>query len=260
MKQTASCLAVTITQPIRMKDNFSQDSKQYAQFRPHYPKELFDHLLSLVKEKNTAWDCGTGNGQVAGVLADHFREVYATDISQQQIDEAVKKSNIHYSILPAEKTSFHEKQFDLITAAQAIHWFRFTDFYAEVKRTLQPDGIIAVMGYGPVQTSKPLQEIIDHFYKNIIGPYWDAERHYIDELYQTIPFPFEEINIPSCKMSYQWSFEQFTGYLNTWSAVKHYKKQNDRDPVALIANDLYKAWTSLPTHSFEFPVLLRVGR
>jgi ubiquinone/menaquinone biosynthesis C-methylase UbiE len=235
-----------------MKDNFSQDSKQYAQFRPRYPKDLFDHLLSLVKEKNTAWDCGTGNGQVAGVLADHFTNVYATDISQQQINEAIKLPNIFYSVQPAEKTSFHEKEFDLITVAQAIHWFRFDDFYAEVKRTLKPGGIIAVIGYGPIQTIKPLQEIIDHFYKNIIGSYWDAERHYIDELYQTIPFPFEEITMPVFTMSYQWTLVQLTGYLGTWSAVKHYIKQHQTDPVALIQKELSGAWPATP--SISFPV------
>lgn len=243
-----------------MKDNFSEDSKQYAQFRPHYPKELFNHLLLLIKEKNTAWDCGTGNGQIAGVLADHFREVYATDVSKQQIEEAVKRQNIYYSVQPAEKTSFREKQFDLITVAQAIHWFRFTDFYEEVKRTLKPGGIIAVIGYGPVQTKEPLQGIINHFYKNIVGPYWDAERHYIDEFYQTIPFPFEEIKMPVFTMSYEWTIEQLTGYLSTWSAVKHYKKQKGNDPLLLIAKELHGAWADLSTHSFEFPLLLRVGR
>jgi ubiquinone/menaquinone biosynthesis C-methylase UbiE len=243
-----------------MKDNFSQDSKQYAKFRPHYPKELFDHLLSLVKEKNTAWDCGTGNGQVADVLADHFREVYATDISQQQMDEAVKRSNIYYSVQPAEKTSFYANQFDLVTVAQAVHWFRFDDFYAEVKRTLNHGGIIAVIGYGPIQTIKPLQDIIDHFYKNIIGPYWDAERNYIDEHYQTIPFPFEEIKMPGFTMSYQWTVDQFTGYLNTWSAVKHYAKQHQINPVTAIQKELSAGWPATQSATFSFPLLTRIGR
>ena len=243
-----------------MKDNFSTHSKEYAQFRPHYPKELFDHLLPFVKNKNTAWDCGTGNGQVAGVLADYFTEVYATDISQQQIDVAVQKPNIHYRVEPAEKTSFAANQFDLITVAQAIHWFRFDDFYAEVKRTLQPGGIFAVTGYGLLQTEKPLQEIIGHFYTKIIGPYWDAERHYIDEAYQTIPFPFEEIKMPAFQMVYQWSFDQLIGYIGTWSAVKHYTKQHNQNPVTLIENEVKAAWGNDAVISFSFPVLLRIGR
>ncbi len=242
-----------------MKDNFSDQSKAYAQFRPHYPVELFDWLFSLLHKKDTAWDCGTGNGQVAGVLADHFTNVYATDISQQQINEAVKKNNIHYSVQPAEKTSFADHQFDLITVAQAIHWFQFDAFYGEAKRTLQPNGIIAVIGYGLVQTENPLQEIINHFYTKIIGPYWDAERHYIDEGLQTIPFPFEEIKTPAFTMVYKWSFEQLIGYIGTWSAVKHYAKQNQSDPVLLIKDPLQSAWGNHTHHSFQFPILLRVG-
>jgi ubiquinone/menaquinone biosynthesis C-methylase UbiE len=243
-----------------MKDNFSSNAKAYAQFRPQYPEELFTHLYTLVKNTNTAWDCGTGNGQVASVLADHFTEVFATDISEQQLNEAIRKNNIYYSVQPAEKTDFTDHQFDLITVAQAIHWFSFDAFYAEVKRTLKPDGLIIVIGYGLVQTEKSLQDIIDHFYTKIIGPYWDAERHYIDEGYQTIPFPFEEIGMPSFQMSYQWSLEQLIGYMGTWSAVKHYSKQNNEDPVLLIKDSLLSAWGDQPVHSFTFPVLVRAGR
>ena len=243
-----------------MKDNFSNHSKEYAQFRPHYPPELFDYLFSLVQVKNTAWDCGTGNGQVAGVLADHFTNVFATDISQQQLDTAIQKPNIQYSVQPAEHVSFINNQFDLITVAQAIHWFRFDDFYAEVKRTLRPGGIFAVLGYGLVQTAKPLQEVIDHFYTKTIGPYWDAERHYIDEAYQTIPFPFEENTVPIFQMTYQWSFEQLVGYIGTWSAVKHYSKHNEISPIGLLEIDLKKIWGDVATMSFSFPVFLRIGR
>lgn len=243
-----------------MKDNFSQDAKQYAQFRPHYPADLFSHLFALVQEKNSAWDCGTGNGQVAGVLADAFRDVYATDISQQQLNEAVKKSNIHYSLQPAEQTSFGYGRFDLITAAQAIHWFKFIKFYAEVKRTLKPGGILAILGYGLLQTDPALQLIIDHFYTKIIGPFWDTERHYLDEAYQTIPFPFDELPMPAFNMSYEWSFDQLLGYLGTWSAVKHYRKQNNIDPVQLIDPQLRKAWGNTSLHPIRFPVFLRVGK
>ena len=243
-----------------MKDNFSTRSKDYAQFRPHYPPELFTHMLTLVSEKDSAWDCGTGNGQVAVVLADHFREVQATDISRQQLDEAPQRSNIQYSIQPAEKTAFADAQFDLITVAQAIHWFRFHEFYTEAKRTMKPGALIAVIGYGLLRTDSPLQEAIDHLYTNIVGPYWDAERRYIDEAYKTIPFPFEEIAMPSFQMDYEWSAEQLTGYIRTWSAVKHYIKQKGEDPVSAFEQSLPALWGDRSARSFSFPLLLRVGR
>lgn len=243
-----------------MKDNFSGNASAYAQFRPHYPDELFAQLLPLVKTSDAAWDCGTGNGQVAGELADHFKDVYATDISRDQLDKAIQKPNIHYSVQSAEHTSFADNTFDLVTVAQAIHWFRFHEFYSEVKRTLKPGGLIAVIGYGLLETDEPLQQLLHHFYRKIVGPYWDAERRYLDEDYKTIPFPFEEIDMPALSMKYSWKSDQLLGYLRTWSAVKHYKQRNDVDPVGLIEADLIASFGNMGEKEIVFPLLLRVGR
>ena len=114
-----------------MKDNFSKDSDLYAKYRPTYPKELFTYLFDLVENKDFAWDCATGNGQVAVELAKGFNVVKATDLSDSQLENATREDNINYSVQLAEKTNFKNNQFDLITVAQAIHWFNFEQFYAE---------------------------------------------------------------------------------------------------------------------------------
>lgn len=72
------------------KDLFSDQSKLYAKFRPTYPSLLYDWILDLIPGRTCAWDCGTGNGQVALRLASHFEQVIATDISQKQIDQAIQ--------------------------------------------------------------------------------------------------------------------------------------------------------------------------
>src|SRR5690606_29901474 len=97
-----------------MKDNFSTQSDKYAKFRPTYPAEFFKYLNSIVKNKKSAWDCGTGNGQIAFELSKFFENVYATDISQSQIDNARKADNIRYSVQRAEKTDFTDGMFDFI--------------------------------------------------------------------------------------------------------------------------------------------------
>lgn len=243
-----------------MKDKFSDQSKAYARFRPQYPPEMFSQILKYVIKRENAWDCGTGNGQVAGVLAGYFQNVYATDISPQQLNEAVVKPNIRYSRQPAEKTDFINDQFDLIIVAQAIHWFNFDGFYNEAKRTLRPGGIMAVTGYGVMKTIPTVQRVIDRFYTETVGPYWDAERHYIDEGYRTIPFPFEEIPIPDLHMEYEWTWEEVTGYISTWSAAKQHIRQTGTDPLMLVYDELKTAWGSAQKHTFRFPLLLRIGR
>jgi SAM-dependent methyltransferase len=243
-----------------MKDNFSQQSDRYAKFRPRYPELLYDYLNSLVPRKENAWDCGSGNGQVAICLAKTFTQVFATDISQAQIDNALQAENIHYSVQPAEKTSFENNIFDLIVAAQAVHWFDFEKFYAEVKRTARKNALIVLLGYGRLQTSTEIDTLLDDFYFNQIGKYWDSERRYIDENYQTIPFPFEEIQAPKFTNTLQWDLEHLLGYLNTWSAVKHFTKHHNYNPVELLRKPLEQFWTQKQILEVSFPLLLRIGK
>lgn len=241
-----------------MKDNFSTSAHLYAKYRPHYPTELFLYLESLLSRTQRAWDCGTGNGQVAAALAALFKEVAATDISEQQLENAIRIPNITYSRQPAENTNFPDAHFDLVTTAQAVHWFDQEKFFEEVKRTLRPGGLIAVLGYGLVRSNEETNRIIDHFYQEIVGPYWDEERTYLEKEYQTIPFPFEELRPPFFSIEAPWDLEHLAGYLRTWSAVKHYEKDQEEDPVTLIYPELQKAFGS--GSPISFPVILRVGR
>lgn len=243
-----------------MKDNFSTQSEQYARFRPGYPRELYDFLFSLVPDSQRAWDCGTGNGQVALELANFFDQVFATDISQEQINNAPPNAKITYSVQKAEATSFPENTFDLITVAQAIHWFDFNKFYKEVNRTIKHNGIIAVIGYGLIQTFREADLLISDFYHNIVGPYWDEERRYIEDHYRSIPFPFHELESIPVENQFEWTFEHLIGYLNTWSAFKHYQKEKNRNPLDFIYKELKKIWGNRRTRTVKFPVFLRIGR
>ncbi len=243
-----------------MKDNFSLQSDNYAKYRPSYPEPLFNYLNSLVPCKENAWDCGTGNGQVAICLAKTFTQVFATDISQSQIDNALQAENIHYSVQPAEKTSFENNIFDLVVAAQAVHWFNFEKFYAEVKRTARKNALIVLLGYGRIQISAEIDILLDDFYFKQIGEYWDSERRYIDENYQSLPFPFEEIQAPKFTNTLQWNLEHLLGYLNTWSAVKHFTKHHNYNPVELLRKQLEQLWTKEPLLEVSFPLLLRIGK
>jgi hypothetical protein len=243
-----------------MKDRFSSDSKGYATFRPGYPKELVDFVLAHTAARDRAWDCGTGNGQLAAMLAPHFKRVDATDISTHQLSQATALPNIHYSPQPAEKTDFPDGAFDLITVAQAIHWFDFERFYAEVKRVAKAHSMIAVIGYPLFSINSQVDQVIHWLYYEILYDHWDKERRYLDEDYKTIPFPFTEIPAPRFESKYDWNFDQLIGYLNTWSAVKNYIKANGSNPLEIIAKDLQSAWGNETTHPAKFPMIVRLGK
>lgn len=243
-----------------MKGNFSAQSDKYAKYRPAYPSSFFDYLNTITLEKQNAWDCGTGNGQVALELAKTFDNVWATDISRSQIDNAFKKDNITYSVQPAEKTNFDSRFFDLIVVAQAIHWFDFEKFYKEVERTAKENALLCVAGYGKLEISGQIDKVIADLYDNILGKYWDKERKYINEHYETIPFPFSEIQSPDLVNTQHWTLAQLIGYLNTWSAVKHFIKQNNYSPIDKLQSEIKPLWGNEENRAIRFPLLLRVGR
>jgi ubiquinone/menaquinone biosynthesis C-methylase UbiE len=243
-----------------MKDYFSSNAKKYFQYRPSYPKELFDFIYSHVSQKQNAWDCGTGNGQAAFELSKVFENVYATDISENQLQQAIKAKNIFYSLQPAEKTHFENHFFDLITVAQAVHWFNFEAFYNEVKRTAKENAVICLFGYGLLRITPEIDNIIDNFYYNIVYDYWDKERRYIEEEYKTIPFPFEEISCPKFINQQQWDIEHLLGYLSTWSSVKTFIQKNGYNPINAIKDDLYKIWDKNQKMTIHFSIFMRMGR
>ncbi|RQO29919.1 SAM-dependent methyltransferase [Taibaiella sp. KBW10] len=243
-----------------MKDLFSESSDLYARHRPQYPAALFAYLNTLVQDKDKAWDCGTGNGQVAAVLAETFTTVYATDISTAQIAAAAHKENLQYSIQAAEHTHFPDHCFALITVAQAIHWFDFEQFYAEVKRTAKANAILAVIGYGDIRISETIDPLMQDFHANTLGAYWDWERKYIDERYETIPFPFEAIAPPDFTITIDWTLEQLIAYINTWSALKHFIKANKYNPVDTLQQQIEPLWGKNLVRTVHFPLFLRIGK
>lgn len=242
-----------------MKDHFSVQLVDYSKFRPNYPEPMLQEILSLVKNKAMALDVATGNGQVAVELAKYFKTVYATDISEKQLSQAVQLPNIIYKKMTAETTDFENEQFDLITVAQAIHWFDFEAFYKEVNRILKPDGIFAVLGYGFFSTNPDSDRVLWQLYDGILGDYWNPERQYLTDAYQTIPFPMEELVYKRFSREYTWSFEQLIGYLQTWSATMNYIKEHNQNPVDLVKEELRESWER-GDKKVTFPMFLRVGR
>ena len=243
------------------KDLFSEQSDIYAKYRPGYSSELISNILQFVHERKIAWDCATGNGQAAVLLAPFFEMVEATDISEKQISNSIAAANIRYSISSAEKTSFPDHSFDLVTVAQAYHWFDFISFQKEVKRVLKPGGIIAIWGYGLVQSEYlNLNSLINSFYTNIVGPYWDPERKFVDDHYRTVPFPYEELFSDEFIIERMWNLDNLVGYLNTWSSVQHFMKANNYNPVVPLTAELQKSWPVKNEVVFRFPLFLRIGK
>lgn len=242
-------------------DHFTPVAGQYATFRPAYPDELFDWLAGIAPQRELAWDCGAGSGQASVALASRFAQVWGTDLSAAQLAAAPVRNNIAYRVAPAEKSGLPEHAADLVTVAQALHWFDLPKFYAEVRRVLKPHGVIAVWGYNHLRLGHPqIQEIVDEFYAHTIGAYWPPERVHVENAYRDLAFPFARIPAPQFALHKDWSLEHLLGYLRSWSAVGRFQAVHGLDPVDSIATELSAHWPAEEIHRIEWPLFLQVGR
>ena len=249
------------SQNTRFEDHFSGHSANYAQNRPRYPDEIYAYLASLTSAHSLAWDCGTGNGQAAIGLAKYFDHVHATDASADQIAHAYLHDKVTYRAEPAERVSLDDATVDLVTVAVAIHWFNFDEFYGEVKRVLKLNGIIAAWTYTLMEVSPDIDQLTQHYYKDIVGEYWPERIRYLEQKYQTIPFPFEEIAPPQFAMEMNWDLLQFAGFLDSWSATQRYKAQRGQHPLEVLWDKFSEAWgDENQKRLVRVPLHFRIGR
>ena len=199
---------------------FADKSDLYAASRSQYPRELFSFITDLVVQHNAAWDCATGNGQAAVGVAETFDLVQATDIRQQQITHSLTRNNIHYSVCCAEKTAFVDNQFDLVTVAQALHWFDFDKFWPEVNRVLKPDGVFCTFAYIWCEVSPVIDIAVEGYIKRIDAPYWASNNKLVWDSYKGVEFPFAQIGTPKFTLQNLWGFQLFMNYIHTWSATR----------------------------------------
>ena len=240
---------------------FSSASDAYKQFRPTYPLSLYQYLADLAPARELAWDCGCGNGQASIELAKYFQRVCASDVSEAQIAEAQSATNIHYSVSAAEAIAADADSLDLITVAQAIHWFKHDLYFKEVDRVLKPGGVLAAWGYQLMYTDTPLDAVIETLHTQIVGAYWPKGRELLDAGYTQIQFPYPRLQAPAFEMRCHWQFSHLIGYLNTWSAVKAYTIQHGKNPIELMINEIRSAWgDEKQSQDVYWPLILYVGQ
>lgn len=236
---------------------FNNNSSHYATYRPKYPRELYENISSLCKNHNLVWDCACGNGQVAIDISEYFEKVEASDIAENQIANAFKKSNINYSIQNSEATSFPNDYFDAICIAQALHWFNLNKFFKEAKRVLKKDGIFICWGYSFFKINDDIDNLLNHFLLNKIDTFWSENNRSLHNQYNNIKFPFKSINFPRINMIENWSINRLIEYLNTWSSVKLYNEKFNTFIVNDLENELKKIWKDNETKKINMELFIK---
>ncbi|HEV2734674.1 MAG TPA: class I SAM-dependent methyltransferase [Longimicrobiaceae bacterium] len=243
------------------RDHFSGVAEGYARFRPGYPAALFAWLAERAPGRRLAWDCATGSGQAALGLAEHFARVVATDASAEQVGRARPHPRVDFRVAPAERSGLDGGSADLVTVAQAVHWFDLPAFFREARRVLRPGGLLAAWGYGnPALPDAAPDRTLTGFIDGILGPYWPPERRILLEGYASIDFPFREVAAPPLVMEADLTLDDLGGYLRTWSATSRYVAAHGVDPVDDVVERLRADWGDpAAPRRVRWPLAFRAG-
>lgn len=244
------------------KDHFSGHASDYASARPHYPPALFDWLAAQCAQRTLAWDAGCGNGQAASALAGYFESVFASDPSAEQIAAAEPHPRIRYAAEPAERCSLLDNSADLVTIAQAMHWFDVPRFQAEARRVLVPGGLFSAWTYAQSRVTPMVDAVFDQFHDELLQDYWPAGREHVIDGYRNLPFAFTRFAaVPAFEMRCEWTLPQYFAYLRSWSASQRYLRKTGNDAIALISPDMSAAWGDpMQSRTIIWPLTLHVGR
>jgi len=243
-----------------MKGNFSEQAEQYARYRPLYPASLYAEILSLTTGRLAAWDCACGNGQVARELVNHFTQVYATDMSAEQLAYAPTHDRIQYRQATAQQSGLPSSSCDLICVAQALHWFAAPEFYKEVARVGTAQATLAIWGYALPVLPNSLQDTLLYLYEDVLDGCWDPARRHIDAEYHSLEIPFTLLTQKKISTILNWSKEHFMGYLDTWSALRSYRRQTGTDPLPGIGKRIAELWSTATPIPIQFPFFVLVFR
>jgi SAM-dependent methyltransferase len=141
--------------------DWGRTSTAYAKYRDIYPEEFYESIvrLGLCTKGQKVLDLGTGTGVIPRNMYKYGAEWTGTDISENQITQAVrlaKENNmrINFFEASAEKTKFDDKSFDVITACQCFMYFDKAKVLPELSRMLKPKGrfLILFMAWLPFES------------------------------------------------------------------------------------------------------------
>ena len=103
---------------------FESTAPWYARFRPRYPAELIERLVTAagLDGSSRVLALGAGPGHVTSAIARYVGEVVAVDIEAGMLAQ-IEEPNVRTVVGPAEDVDASWGRFDLVTAGRSFHWF-----------------------------------------------------------------------------------------------------------------------------------------
>jgi len=165
---------------------------------------------------------------------------------------------VEFRVATAEASALPDGSIDLITVAQALHWFDIDRFFTESVRVLRAGGVLAIWAYEHCQVDPACDQVIGKIFAEVES-FWPPEREIVENRYAGITLPIPEVPTEVFSMTIDWTAAQILGYMRTWSASQRYLNATGTDPTSLYHYELTAAWGDA-TRTVTWPITLKVGR
>ena len=219
---------------------FSDRAAFYHQYRPGYPASLLPFLTAEIglTPAHVVADIGAGTGILTELFLRGGHTVYAVEPNEamRRVAETrlASEPRFHAVAAAAEATTLPAGSIDLITAAQAFHWFDHGPTRHEWRRILRPDGYLLLI-WNAWDVAQPFFER----YQSLLGEYCaDYKRTSRDNLHD------QELN-------------DFFGPAGCHKHQLTYTQRFDFD--GLRGRLLSSSYTPLPGHPNHEPLLARLA-
>lgn len=177
----------------------------------------------------------------------------ATDVSREQIAHAMLRDNIDYRVCSAEKSDLEGDSFDLVTVAQALHWFGYERFWPEVRRVAHVGALFCAWGYAWLGSVPEVEKALIIPFREAIEPFWAPNNKILWDGYRVedVSFPFVPISTPNFEISLEWTVRQLVSYMKTWSA---YKMSQNNSKAAVTLDKITRVAETLAPDGETIPI------
>lgn len=139
--------------------SFGVRAEAYERFRPGYPAELFDIVVTYAGQPvRTALEIGAGTGKATRLFAQRGVAVTATEPDGAMLAELVKHVPANVKTVQATFENLRQgASYGLVYAAAALHWTNPQGRWPRMAALLEPGGVFASFG-GPAHLADPAVE------------------------------------------------------------------------------------------------------
>ncbi len=245
-------------------ERFSDRVSNYNKYRPSYPNELIDTLTSEchLDSQSIIADIGSGTGKFSKLLLGRNCRVIGVEPNKEMRETAEhqfsKYCNFKSIEGESENTNLENSSVDLITAAQAFHWFNREETRKEFSRILKSTGYVALV-WNQRNLNLPFQKEYDQMLRDYATDY-----NTVNHMNLTIEH-ITDFYCPSKVSTFKFVNTQhfvLASFLGRMQSSSYTPKIGTKEGDALIkvANRLFKKFENEGSISFEYETLLYLGQ